>query len=1832
MASELTTPVTPPVKGSTKPVALFVSLQTEPEDQGSRVEQEFSKLKKILSDATSRFSIRTLPDASPTELQEALETYRERIELIYFVARAERIDDLALQIDYVSGLFELLQAASPRIVFANGFGGPALAEFAKLAEKDPFDCYITLEQTPPHLSAVLVEGFFRKLAMGMTARRAFEEVDSDAKEHEKKANLPWNINGQRTNFRLVRKAKGFVRRSPTSYVFGRPEFPKPAVALLIQAAADDDLHHSKLEIDEIEDALNGTEHCKPIPIKNATIESVIAGLEKYGEQIDIIHFAGHANGQTIQLRSENQDKIKPIYMSGLADDFSKVKPRLIFINGCSSDQQATELMQRPDQAWSIMTDAEIDDNRACELAKHFYLQIAKGKTVEQAFKSAKEIVERRIGRNTNNPEEQAYRAIDLEDDEIPVQRNRFPWRIFPNSESWQLGMTQLERIENKGGPGWRLTDMKFGNSNASRFWAIGLLVTCFFVGVFAWSLALKRPESHLAKHEWVKVKKAEPISVDLDNEHFNVRDSKTGEQSFHSLGSDLWHINRIIQRDDRVVKGVDVKMRRKSTRNVAKVFGAKNLNFRQAPSVHWSRILLLLVGLTAAITLFRLLIRFGCWHVRLFDHGAARNEDAGIGRKIKLFAKKIYRGINEERQGTAIGIFCLFTLAPLVVLPVYDFFHRTNHVTSQVERIELDGLKDDPNSASWELEKLPETFHNLKKLVFRNTEFTPTLIEQLAEFENDFDTKPEFDVGLELPFLDSDGVLMSNQNVFRSYAAQLPKNSRVKKFLESEKGKKLDRLNEFYAARPSSNTKKTLKDYITYPEDSRNKLVVTISEWPFKVDKSEEEDSDSNDQDLESHFDAFFRQASRFDLQIKIKEDLVEKESFEQVLQKIVGIQGLRERLTGLDVSGNLLTQDAIEQIRKFKNLGSLVINECRIDRSGLQSLLLGIDDPFSEPGLEFFGDSQSISIGGSLTQSQHERVFEFIQTICGTVEVFDQTEVVSQPSVEPGLSAVEPNVRKVIANCQDHLLIWELTVFRGQLHLSGVAKSATDLEQFKSATIQDLENQYKIFLPANVPLKKLTRLDCNHNLVSSDDLKLITKWRIQRFKDEMDSLEKKKSNEMASATLAKLTSDAWANTQNDNVEQVFQKFKTRKVYKVIEKARSNQTLYGNMRIQYFPSDISGATSNNFAEGTIQIHPRKVKITKESAIPLLRFLNGVEQLELNFGGKYSVSAVNELAQLNMSVNNLHFDGIQKSVDFLNVLFESPLVAKSDRLTLRGLDDELTDKHIVLPFGSLNESRLRTFDFEGPACILGVTTLKKDLDLLMVECAKNADLTRHQKTLCDFRNSQMNQALVLTEFLMGTAELTQLPQEFVVPPPKPRIKKIKMQNVILHQFELENLLGYSPQEMNLANCEWDNTRKTNLDQFRKMFELSDSRNDMQLVLPYQKCVNDPKREMPILTFQEFAQLPYFKKLIDQDPYRYLVATRTYRTRFNNRTGKQKKEGFLFLLGNQNDIEKTLNLFVAACEKSGDLPIQELSIKVTEENPVKLSQVFQAISKKLGPFGRKLRKISVKGSEVGDELPRNLKLYCKLYDFQGCPKVTPDGIYDLAIFCQGCNLDIPSFTVMLDGGMGIGEISERLTNNDHAAKFKNFSLNYSKALITKTEQSELTRINVFSSQSIWISGRYKRFEEWKKSKEKNTAVKQDHKKLWELVKMIELYLASSNPRERERALILAGARLDEHGSPNLSVKTEFESTLRETQVMSGYWPLILEVKAAIAAARKDYVTAIDFIEQARDLSVVIMKSYWTAETNVAQKRKEYREQFEQKLKRYELKQKQLQTKTF
>ena len=174
--------------------------------------------------------------------------------------------------------------------------------------------------------------------------------------------------------------------------------------------------------------------CELKELANASIEEIydVFQDQRYRDRIAIFHFGGHANSYELLLEADDRTK-SPAYTTGFIPFLARQKGlELVFLNGCSTQAQATKLIHAGVDA-VIGTAKAVQDEVACSLSTRFYNGLGEGLTIHHAWEDAKsDLITTKGGvlRDT-------YLRKNVADE------NELPWKLIirhgaATTKSWSL--------------------------------------------------------------------------------------------------------------------------------------------------------------------------------------------------------------------------------------------------------------------------------------------------------------------------------------------------------------------------------------------------------------------------------------------------------------------------------------------------------------------------------------------------------------------------------------------------------------------------------------------------------------------------------------------------------------------------------------------------------------------------------------------------------------------------------------------------------------------------------------------------------------------------------------------------------------------------------------------------------------------------------------------------------------------------------------------------------------------------------------------------------------------------------------------------------------------------------------------------------------------------------------------------------------------------------------------------------------------------------------------------------------------------------------------------
>ncbi len=114
-------------------------------------------------------------------------------------------------------------------------------------------------------------------------------------------------------------------------------------------------------------------------LPETTTADIIKELNMPNREVEVIHYAGHANGASLRLNDVDADA------QALTEKLKSLGTlKLVFINGCASKGQV-EYFHAANIPFVIATQRPIEDNKAVWVATQFYQYLSLGRPVRESF-------------------------------------------------------------------------------------------------------------------------------------------------------------------------------------------------------------------------------------------------------------------------------------------------------------------------------------------------------------------------------------------------------------------------------------------------------------------------------------------------------------------------------------------------------------------------------------------------------------------------------------------------------------------------------------------------------------------------------------------------------------------------------------------------------------------------------------------------------------------------------------------------------------------------------------------------------------------------------------------------------------------------------------------------------------------------------------------------------------------------------------------------------------------------------------------------------------------------------------------------------------------------------------------------------------------------------------------------------------------------------------------------------------------------------------------------------------------------------------------------------
>lgn len=199
------------------------------------------------------------------------------------------------------------------------------------------------------------------------------------------------------------------------------------------AFANDRANRLQLEKEEraVRDALRVKDSEGKIEYKSigqTNLTDIYNTFNSFHNRIYIFHYGGHSDSEFLSL-SEMPARTEQLAVIMGQQQYLK----LVFLNGCANYEQV-QVLSKHGVPVIIATHAEINDDLSCHLAEQFYVALAAGKTIRQAFAAAASYLQL-----LKPGFEVRYRSLEHRH----AEQDTFPWGIYAVDEAaldWHIGL------------------------------------------------------------------------------------------------------------------------------------------------------------------------------------------------------------------------------------------------------------------------------------------------------------------------------------------------------------------------------------------------------------------------------------------------------------------------------------------------------------------------------------------------------------------------------------------------------------------------------------------------------------------------------------------------------------------------------------------------------------------------------------------------------------------------------------------------------------------------------------------------------------------------------------------------------------------------------------------------------------------------------------------------------------------------------------------------------------------------------------------------------------------------------------------------------------------------------------------------------------------------------------------------------------------------------------------------------------------------------------------------------------------------------------------------
>lgn len=210
-----------------------------------------------------------------------------------------------------------------------------------------------------------------------------------------------------------------------------PEFNKPVIFLAYANDRVDPTNYLRNLVEEVRDIRNSLNEAQRTYFVeergNASLDDIIRVFDRYGSRLEVFHFAGHAGSYELLLEQEGVG-VSPADGKGFNRFLARYERlQLVFLNGCSTWEQAEALADLGVPA-VVATASAISDRAAKAFAQRFYDRLIKRDSVREAFEAA----EIRVDIDVKDKRSLYWQAEEA--------RDEFPWKLFGTQTDWRLSL------------------------------------------------------------------------------------------------------------------------------------------------------------------------------------------------------------------------------------------------------------------------------------------------------------------------------------------------------------------------------------------------------------------------------------------------------------------------------------------------------------------------------------------------------------------------------------------------------------------------------------------------------------------------------------------------------------------------------------------------------------------------------------------------------------------------------------------------------------------------------------------------------------------------------------------------------------------------------------------------------------------------------------------------------------------------------------------------------------------------------------------------------------------------------------------------------------------------------------------------------------------------------------------------------------------------------------------------------------------------------------------------------------------------------------------------